>query len=96
MNDDETFRLPLDLLLIHDVDELEEALHCKYAVEHEYEIIFCRDDDRLQDLKTEINEDINYYIIDDIENDRIQAVIDLLNTAEENNYLGHLLDRIVR
>ena len=31
-----------------------------------------------------------------IENDRIQAVIDLLNMAEDNTLLSHLINRIVR
>lgn len=88
-------RLPLDLILIHDVDSLEEALHCKYAVEHENEIQFCRDDAALQDIVEDL-EGVKYYTIDDIETDRIQAVIDLLNRAEEDSTLSHILDRIVR
>jgi hypothetical protein len=95
-NPNDDIRLPLDLLLVNDVDTLEEALQCKYAVEHEAEIFFCRDDTALEALKEDLGDDIRYYTVDLIENDRIQAVIDLLNLSEENNYLGHLLDRIVR
>lgn len=88
-------RLPLDLLIIHDVDVLEEALTCKYAVEHEHEIQFCKDDEDLEATIEDL-EGVKYYTIDDIEHDRIQAIIDLLNMAEENAILGHVLDRIVR
>lgn len=88
-------RLPLDLILVHDVDDLEEALTAKWAVEHEHEIYFCQTDDDLEDLVQDF-EQYKYYRIDDIENDRIQAVIDLLNKAEVDNMLSHILDRIVR
>ena len=88
-------RLPLDLLLIHDVEDLEESLNCKWAVEHEHEIFFCQTDDDLEDLVLDF-ETYVYYKIDDIETDRIQAIIDLLNRAEEDNILSHILDRIVR
>lgn len=93
-NDD--IRLPLDLLLINDVETLEEALICKYAVEHEAEIFFCKSSEILQEMKDELGDSIKSYSIDSIENDRIQAVIDLLNLAETDNYLSHLLDRMVR
>lgn len=88
-------RLPLDLLLIHDVEDLEESLTCKWAVEHEHEIFFCPTDDDLQDLVLDF-EKYSYYKIDEIETDRIQAIIDLLNRAEEDKILSHILDRIVR
>lgn len=88
-------RLPLDLLLILDADVLEEALTCKYAVEHEFEIQFCKNDEDLEATIEDL-EGAKYYVIDDIEHDRIQAIIDLLNLAEENAILGHVLDRIVR
>lgn len=89
-------RLPLDLLLIHDVESLEDALECQYAVEHEAEIFFCQNDESLEALKEDLGEDVKYYTIDDIENDRIRAVIDLLNKSEEYAFLGHIIDRIVR
>lgn len=89
-------RLPLDLLLIHDSEALEESISCKYAIENDGEIIFCHDDSDLEDYQEELGEHIKYYEIDDIEQDRIKAVIDLLNKAEEDAYLGHLLDRLVR
>lgn len=88
-------RLPLDLLLIHDVEDLEESLTCKWAVEHEHEIFFCQTDDDLEDLVLDF-ENYSYYKIDEIEIDRIQAIIDLLNRAEVDNILSHILDRIVR
>lgn len=88
-------RLPLDLLLIHDSEDLEEALNAKWAVEHEHEIFFCQTDDDLEDLVTDF-ESYVYYNIDEIESDRIKAIIDLLNRAEEDNILSHILDRIVR
>ena len=44
-----------------------------------------------------VNEEVpKWYAIDTIENDRIRAVIDLLNMAENNKMLGHIIDRIVR
>jgi hypothetical protein len=89
------FRLPLDLLLIHDVETLEDALKCQYAVEHENEIQFCKDKDELEAIIEDL-EGAKYYTIDDIESDRIEAIIDLLNLAEKDNLLGHVLDRIVR
>jgi hypothetical protein len=89
------FRLPLDLLLIKDVEELEDALRCKYAIEHESDIEFCKSDEDLQDI-LEDYEDTKYYEIDEIEHDRIKAVIDILNMAETNDILDHLLDRMVR
>jgi hypothetical protein len=88
-------RLPLDLILVHDVEDLEEALSAKWAVEHEQEIFFCQTDDDLEDLVQDFD-NYTYYQLDDIENDRIKAVIDLLNRAEEDNILSHILDRIVR
>lgn len=88
-------RLPLDLIIIHDVEDLEEALSAKWAVEHEHEIYFCQTDDDLEDLVQDFEKYV-YYKIDEIEIDRIQAVIDLLNKAEEDNMLSHILDRIVR
>lgn len=88
-------RLPLDLLIILDVDVLEEALSCQYAVEHESEISFCKNKDDLKEF-LEDYEDAIYYEIDDIELDRIRAIIELLNAAEENSLLSHILDRIVR
>jgi hypothetical protein len=88
-------RLPLDLLLVHDVDDLEEALTAKWAVEHEQEIFFCQTDDDLDDLVQDFDV-YTYYQLDEIENDRIKAIIDLLNRAEEDNILSHILDRIVR
>lgn len=92
---DPGIRLPLDLLLIHDVETLEEALHCRYAVEHEHEINFCKNDTELQEFIEDL-ENYVYYEIDEIELDRIHAIIDLLNMAEDNNILGHVIDRIVR
>jgi hypothetical protein len=88
-------RLPLDLLLIHDSEDLEDALTSKWAIEHEHEIFFCKTDDDLKDLIQDF-ENYKYYEIDDIESDRIKAVIDLLNKAETDNMLSHILDRIVR
>lgn len=89
-------RLPLDLLLIHDVEALEESINCKYAIENDGEIIFCHDTDELEDYQMEFGDNMKFYQMDEIERDRIKAVIDLLNKAEEDNYLGHLLDRLVR
>jgi hypothetical protein len=88
-------RLPLDLLLILDTDDLENALNCKYAVEYEQEIQFCKNDDELQEIIEDMDSP-KYYIIDDIEFDRIQAIIDLLNKSEEDILLSRILDRIVR
>ncbi len=88
-------RLPLDLLLILDTEDLEHALNCKYAVEYEQEIQFCQDDDELHDMLEDMDNP-NYYRIDDIESDRIQAIIDLLNKSEEDAVLGRIIDRIVR
>jgi len=88
-------RLPLDLILIHDVEDLEEALHAKWAIEHEQEIFFCQTDDDLEDLVQDF-ENYTYYRIDEIELDRIKAIIDLLNKSEDDKILGHILDRIVR
>lgn len=96
-NNFDGLHLPLDLLLLHDVDALEDALSCKYAVEHEQEIQFCEDDDDLQSILEDLDpESVKYYEIDEIESDRINAIIDLLNKAEEDNILGHILDRIIR
>jgi hypothetical protein len=94
MNDE--IRLPLDMLLIHDVDDLEEALFAKFAVEFECEIHFCKNKTDLDSLILEFGDDAKWYAIDTIENDRIRAVIDLLNMAENNKMLGHIIDRIVR
>ena len=88
-------RLPLDLLLILDTEDLEHALNCEYAIEYEQEIQFCKDDDELQEIIEDMDNP-KYYKIDDIENDRIQAIIDLLNKSEEDVMLGRILDRIVR
>lgn len=88
-------RLPLDLLLIHDAEDLEEALTSKWAVEHEGEIFFCQNDDDLEDLVLDF-ENYVYYEIDEIETDRIKAIIELLSRAEDDNILGHIIDRIVR
>lgn len=88
-------RLPLDLIIVHDSEDLEEALSCKWAVEHEQEIFFCKTDDDLADLVLDFDRYV-YYQIDEIELDRIQAIIDLLNQAENDNVLSHILDRIVR
>jgi len=89
-------RLPLDLLLCNDVDSLEEALISKYAVEFECEIFFCKNKSDLKAMLEEYGDNANWYPIDEIENDRIKAIIDLLNLSEENGVLGHILDRIVR
>lgn len=88
-------RLPLDLLLVLDVDELELALTGKYAVEYEQEIQFCKNDEDLKELIEDMDNP-KYYEIDDIELDRIQAVIDLLNKSEDDAILSHIIDRIVR
>ena len=88
-------RLPLDLLLIKDTDELELAQNAKWAVEHEGDIYFCDTDDDLQDLILDFEKFV-YYQIDEIEIDRIQAIIDLLSIAEKEQMLSHILDRIVR
>lgn len=91
-------RLPLDLLLINDVETLESALESNYALEFECEISFFHTKKDLEEELRSIGDQdhIKWYKIDEIENDRIKAVIDLLNMAEENNILGHILDRIVR
>ncbi len=94
MND--IIRLPLDLLLVNDVETLEDALSSTYAIEHEAEIFFCKSIECLESYKEDFGENINYYKIDDIEIDRIKSVIDLLNMADENKILGHILDRMVR
>ncbi len=88
-------RLPLDLLIILDVETLEDALVCEYAVEYENEIKFCKNEDDLS-MVIEDMDGAKYYKIDDIELDRIQAIIDLLNRSEEDPILSHILDRIVR
>lgn len=95
MNNCDGIRLPLDLLLVLDVDELEQALISKYAVEYDQEIQFCKDDDDLAELIEDMDNP-RYYEMDDIELDRIQAVIDLLNKAEVDSILSHIIDRIVR
>jgi hypothetical protein len=81
--------------MILDTDTLEEALVSEWAVEYECEIRFCKNNDDLAVVLEEL-EGAKYYKIDEIEFDRIQAIIDLLNRAEEDPILGHLLDRIVR
>ena len=88
-------RLPLDLLLIHDVEMLEYSLLCKYAMEFESEIYFCRTKAELKDFLQE-HDDVRWYEIDDIEHDRIYAVMELLNMAESNKTLGALIDRLVK
>jgi hypothetical protein len=95
MDNGSGLRLPLDLLLCCDVDTLEEALQAQYAFEFECEIYFCKTQ---ADLEASLQEydDPHWYQLDDIENDRIMAVIDLLNKAEEDIMLGHILDRIVK
>lgn len=90
-------RLPLDLLMSSDVDTLETALSCQYALEHESEIFFCEGALELKRMKEDLGEEnVIFYTIDDIEYDRIQAVIDLLNLCEDNAVVGHLIDRMVR
>lgn len=91
----EGIRLPLDLILIHDVESLEDALLSKYAVEHEQEIFFIKNDEDLQEFIEDLDSPI-YYELDDIEFDRIKAVIDLLNRCENDHILSHIVDRIVR
>ncbi len=95
MSNFDGIRLPLDLLLVLDVDELEQALISKYAIEYDQEIQFCKDDDDLAELIEDMDNP-KYYEMDDIELDRIQAVIDLLNKAEVDSILSHIIDRIVR
>lgn len=95
MQKENSIRLPLDLLLVLDVEELENAMNCQYAIEHENEIEFCKTKDEL-DIIIEDYEDYDWYEIDEIEYDRINAVIDLLNKAEDDAILGHILDRVVR
>lgn len=92
----ELIRLPLDLLFTSDSDDLENALTCEWAVEHEAEIFFCKDSKELKVLKEDLGTDIRYYKIDEIETDRIQAVIDVLSLCEEDKNLSHLIDRLVR
>jgi hypothetical protein len=93
MSDD--IRLPLDMLLIHDVEMLEYSLVCKFAMEFESEIYFCKTKSELKDFIRE-HEDVRWYEIDDIEHDRIRAVMDLLNMAETNQTLGTIIDRLVK
>lgn len=93
---DDDIRLPLDMLLLNDVDSLEDALSSKYALEFECEIYFCRTKKQIKELLLEFGEDVKWYEIDDIENDRIRAAIDLLNMAEENQYISHIVDRLVK
>lgn len=88
-------RLPLDLLLIHDVEDLEESLRSKWAVESDGEIIFFMNKKDLEEYILEL-EEYKYYGIDEIEHDRIRAVIDLLNKAEDDNILDHIINRLVR
>ena len=88
-------RLPLDLLLIHDVEDLEEALRSKWAVESDGEIIFLMNKKDLEEFVLDLDE-YKYYGIDEIEHDRIRAVIDLLNKAEDDNILDHIINRLVR
>ena len=95
MSNFEGIRLPLDLLLVLDVEDLEDALHSEYAVECEQEIQFCKDSNDLKELIEEMDNP-KYYQIDDIELDRIQAIIELLNKAEDDKLLSHIIDRIVR
>ena len=95
MSNFEGIRLPLDLLLVLDADELEEAITAKYAVEYEQEIQFCKDDHDLKELIEDMDNP-RYYEIDEIELDRIQAVVDLLNKAEDDQFLNHVINRIVR
>lgn len=92
----EIIRLPLDLLFTSDSEDLETALTCEWAVEHEAEIYFCKDTKELKVLKEDLGQDIKFYRIDEIETDRIQAVIDVLNLCEEDKNLSHLIDRLVR
>lgn len=93
---DDAIRLPLDLLLTHDVDDLENALTATFAVEFEHEIYFCHSQDDLNGLLEDFGDDARWYAIDDIELDRVEAIIELLNKAEDDRFLGRLLDRIVR
>jgi hypothetical protein len=95
MSNFEGIRLPLDLLLVLDVDELEEALTSQYAVEYDQEIQFCKNHDDLIELIEDMDNP-KYYEIDEIELDRIQAVIDLLNKSEDDQFLSHIINRIVR
>jgi hypothetical protein len=89
-------RLPLDLLLILDVEELENALICNYAVESDGEITFYSSNSDAETFVDELEDNYKVYRIDEIEHDRIQAIIDLLNKAENDTILGHILDRVVR
>ena len=88
-------RLPLDLLLIHDVDDLEDSLTSKWVVESDGEISFHRSDSDLEGFVEDLDE-FKYYQLDDIEHDRIRAAIELLNKAEDDNFLDHILNRLVR
>jgi PHD/YefM family antitoxin component YafN of YafNO toxin-antitoxin module len=88
-------RLPLDLLLVHDVEDLEEALRSKWAVESDGEIIFLLNKKDLEEYVLDLDE-YKYYSIDEIEHDRIRAVMDLLNKAEDDNILDHIINRLVR
>jgi hypothetical protein len=92
----EEIRLPLDLLIVSDAEDLENGISSKYAVINEAELIFCKDEEELEDLKKDLGESVRIMEMDEIETDRIRAVIDLLTKAEEDNYLSHLLDRMVR
>lgn len=94
MTDD--IRLPLDMLLLNDVDTLEDSLNSKYALEFECEIYFCRTKKEINEMLSEFGDDVKWYEIDSIENDRIRATIDLLNMAEENKYISHIVDRLVK
>jgi hydrogenase maturation factor len=88
-------RLPLDLLLIHDVEDLEEALRAKWAVESDGEILFISNKKDLEEYLSDL-EEYKYYSIDEIEHDRIRAVIDLLNKAEDDALLDHIINKLVR
>lgn len=88
-------RLPLDLLLVHDVETLETAITAAFAIEADGEIYFCRDQSEL-DGYLDTYPTSKWYEVDSIESDRVRAVIDLLNKADEDPLLDHILDRIVR
>jgi len=88
-------RLPLDLLLIHDVEDLEDSLSAKWVVESDGAITFHKTDYDLE-LFVEDLDEFKYYQLDDIEHDRIHAAIELLNKAEDDNFLDHILNRLVR
>lgn len=94
---DGDIRLPLDILLVHDVDYLEDGLNCTFALIHENDIHFCKNKKVLENMIEEMEIDTpKWYEIDEVEKDRICAVIDLLNMADENTVLSHILDRLVR